>query len=47
MEVLQIVFETVDNDKKDWNTEIRTCKTESCRNPVARQIYMHQGLAMW
>ena len=31
MEVLQLVFETVYDDKKHWNTEIRTFKTESFR----------------
>ena len=25
------VFETEYDDKKDWNTEIKTCRTESCR----------------
>ena len=28
IEVLQLVFETVYDDKKDWNTEIRPCRTD-------------------
>ena len=31
MEVLHLVFETEYDDKKDWNREIKTCRTETCR----------------
>ena len=31
MEVLHLVFETEYDDKKDWNREVKTCRTETCR----------------
>ena len=29
-DTLQLVFETVYGDEKDWNTETRVCRTQSC-----------------
>lgn len=31
LEVLGLVFETIYDDKINWNSEIRTCRTEKCR----------------
>ena len=52
IEVLQLVLETVYDDKNDWNVERSTCGTKSCQdvNLVAKQLYRLQGcvqICLW